>query len=267
MTYNIGYLSGMTNNTSKKRDEYIFNANLLQVQRTLKELDIDVVALQEIDYGSGRSFMVDQELELSKGGYPNVARAVNWDKKYVPFPHFPITAHFGKVFSGQSILSKFPLKDHERLVLDRVESNPFWRDAFYLDRLAQVVTAEVAGKAVKLINVHTEAFDQPTRKKHLKTVADLFEKYASEYPTILLGDFNSNPDTESLLRDIVLANQHAAYALKDLTQATYPSIDPERRIDFIFYNTNFLEVAEAKVVKEVLDASDHLPVMARFKLK
>ena len=44
--------------------------------------------------------------------------------------------HFGSMLSGQSILSKYPLKDHQRIILERVKDNPFYRDALYLERLA-----------------------------------------------------------------------------------------------------------------------------------
>ena len=57
----------------------------------------------------------------------------------MPFPYGLPSVNFGKVVSGQSILSKYSLSDYSRIVLERVEDNPFYRDAFYLDRLVQVV--------------------------------------------------------------------------------------------------------------------------------
>jgi hypothetical protein len=76
----------------------------------------------------------------------NGAIAINWDKRYVPFPYWPITQQFGRTLSGQSILSRFPIQNHERHVLDRVAGNNWIYNAFYLDRLAQVAEI-VVGEA------------------------------------------------------------------------------------------------------------------------
>ena len=84
-----------------------------------------------------------------------------------------------KIVSGQSIISKYKLKDHERIVLERVPDNPFYKDALYLERLAQVVKVVLDGKEVVVINTHLEAFDKTTRVKQFKSCnRDLFKKYA-----------------------------------------------------------------------------------------
>lgn len=265
-TYNIGYLSGMTNNTAADRPQSLFDQNLKKVQQVFKKLNIDIVALQEIDYDASRSYHIDQQKRLSEIGYPYAARAVNWDKKYVPFPYLPFSSHFGKIISGQSIVSRFPIEEHERMVLSRVENDYFWRQAFYIDRLAQVISLTINGQKVKIINVHAEAFDAPTREKHLKTVADIYKKYASEYPTFLLGDFNTDPGKEKMLHHILEVGD-IKMAETDLSQQTFPADHPEKRIDFIFYNPSRIEKVNARVLKEVEVASDHLPVMMRFKLQ
>ncbi|MFD0860973.1 endonuclease/exonuclease/phosphatase family protein [Sungkyunkwania multivorans] len=266
-TYNIGYLSGMTNNTAKARPRLLFDSNLTKVQEVIESSHIDILALQEIDYASSRSHFVDQQKALAEMGYANVAQAINWDKKYVPFPKSPWSAHFGKVVSGQSILSKFPIMEHQRIILDKVERLNFFEAPFYLDRLAQVATILIDNRPVKVINVHTEAFDQETRMKHLNRLADLYKKYASDHPTILLGDFNSEPKEETLLKDIIMSIEGIDAAVNDLNEGTFPSIDPTRRIDFIFYNKRFIEAISSRVITEVEDASDHLPVMMTFRLK
>ena len=138
VTYNIGYLSGMTNNTIAEKPKSLFDTNLLKVKSEFYSLKPDIIAFQEIDYGAARSYFMDQQDEIAKLGYNYVAKAVNWDETYVPFPYWPPSIHFGKTVSGQSILSKYPLTQHERVVLQRVSDAPFYRDALYLERLAQV---------------------------------------------------------------------------------------------------------------------------------
>ncbi len=64
------------------------------------------MAFQEIDYGSARRYHVDQEERIASAfHYPYRARAVNWDKRYVAFPYWPPSAHFGKIISGQSVVN------------------------------------------------------------------------------------------------------------------------------------------------------------------
>ena len=185
VTYNIGYLSGMTNNLPVEKPKELFDKNLKKVLKETKIVNPDIIAFQEIDYKASRSFNVNQQNEIAKLGYNYVAEAVNWDETYVPFPYWPPSMHFGKVISGQSIISKFPLKNHKRIVLERVPDAPFYRDALYIERLAQITTVELHKQEVVLINVHLEAFDKPTRVRQFKAVLQLFDKYKNKYPTIL----------------------------------------------------------------------------------
>ncbi|CAL2057136.1 endonuclease/exonuclease/phosphatase family protein [Tenacibaculum sp. 190524A05c] len=269
VTYNIGYLSGMTNNTTKARPKELFDRNLSHVKKEFQQLNPDVIAFQEIDYGAKRSYLINQEEELSKLGYNHVARTVNWDKKYVPFPYFPPSAHFGKVVSGQSILSKFPIKNHERVVLERVENTPFYKNAFYLDRLLQIVKLEIKGKEVVLMNVHLEAFDKETRVKQLKVVVQKFLEFGQSNPTILLGDFNSDPNFEdpAIAQVLNLENIGNAAFSKSGFANTFDSKKPYKRLDYIFYTKNFISYVDGRVLSEFAQSSDHLPVSMKFKLK
>ncbi|MBP0019325.1 MAG: endonuclease/exonuclease/phosphatase family protein [Cyanobacteria bacterium SBLK] len=274
VSYNLGYLSGLTNNTAKPRTLEFFEKNLNAVIQALKPLKIDAIALQEIDLNSQRSFNINQVDKLARGlGMKNHAIAVNWDKNYVPFPYFPFSAHFGRLLSGQAILSCYPIQEHDRIVLEKVVDNPFYYNAFYLDRLAQIVRLKVRDETVILINVHLEAFDKPTRRKQTQFLQQLLAKY-QEYPILLMGDFNSPPPspehpqpTISLLldlRDLVPVVQ--SDRLLSQEAKTFPADDPIAKIDYIFYSRDRLELLEWRVVREARQASDHLPLMARFRL-
>ncbi|PID68297.1 MAG: endonuclease/exonuclease/phosphatase [Flavobacteriia bacterium] len=269
VTYNIGYLSGMTNNRPVERTKAFLETNMNLVLDQFELSDPDIIVFQEIDYDATRSYSVDQQDEIAKLGYPYAAKAINWDKHYVPFPYWPLKANFGQVVSGQSVLSKYPLSEHERIVLPRVGDNPFYRDAFYLDRLAQVVTVNLDGREVKVINVHLEAFDKPTRVIHTDDVLALYNRFAKDYPTILLGDFNSDPDFESPAIDKILSQTdigNAAFTPGSY-ENTYDTADPFKRIDFIFYSTNTIDYVDGRVMNSFAQASDHLPVEMRFRLK
>ncbi|CAM1370481.1 Metal-dependent hydrolase, endonuclease/exonuclease/phosphatase family [Tenacibaculum sediminilitoris] len=269
VTYNIGYLSGMTNNRAVVKTKELFDSNLKKVLEKVKKVNPDIIALQEVDYNAARSYEVNQEEKLAELGYNFVARGVNWDEHYVPFPYWPPSMHFGKIVSGQSILSKYELKDYQRIVLERVADNPFYRDALYLDRLAQVVKVILEGKEVVVINLHLEAFDKTTRVRQFEYVLNLFNKYKKKYPTILLGDFNSKArDIKSVIRKMFEMENvgNAAFEISNPAN-TFDTKDLFERIDYIFYTENSIEYVNGKVLNEFGQASDHLPIEMKFKLK
>ncbi|EAW38975.1 endonuclease/exonuclease/phosphatase family protein [Lyngbya sp. PCC 8106] len=275
ITYNIGYLSGLTNNQAVKREKVLFDENLELAIAALKPFNADFIALQEVDFASQRSYDVNQVQELATAlKFPVQATAINWDNNYVPFPTFPIYAHFGKMLSGQAILSRYPIELNERIVLEQVTNKPFYENAFYLDRLAQVSRIKIANHILILINVHLEAFDQPTRLKQSQFVLELFLSFSQKYPVLLIGDFNSEPPSEINLEPTInlflnTPGIQSAFPPKTLNHpenGTYPSDQPHRTIDYIFYNQNKIEAIEWQVVTDIL-ASDHLPVVMKFRFR
>lgn len=269
VTYNVGYLSGMTNNLPIAKPKELFDANLNKVEGELKKVNPDIIAFQEIDYNASRSYEVNQEEEFSKLGYNYIARGINWDERYLPYPYWPPSMHFGKVVSGQSILSKYKLKDYERIVLERVPDSPFYRDALYLDRLVQVVKVVLEGKEVVVINIHLEAFDKPTRVRQFEYVLNVFKRYKESYPTILLGDFNSRArDKEAVIQKMFKMEGvgNAAYNVENPAN-TFDTKDLYERIDYIFYTEKSIDYISGNVLNDFEQASDHLPIEMKFKLK
>jgi len=268
ITYNIGYLSGMTNNKAIAKPKDLFDKNLEKVKKEFRLFNSDFIAFQEIDYASARSYKVNQQNEIAELGYNFLAQAINWDETYVPFPYWPPSMHFGRMLSGQSILSKYPLKNHQRIVLERVKNNPFYRDALYLERLAQVVTVTIENKDLIIINVHLESYDKPTRERQLDVVIDLFNKYKNDYPTILLGDFNSDIEYENpAINKILTLDNIGNAAFESTYDFSFSSANPFKRIDYIFYSKNSVELIESRVLKQFGEASDHLPIEMKFRLK
>ena len=247
----------------------LFDENLNKVRVETKKINPDIIAFQEIDFDAARSYHINQEEEVANLGYKYIARTINWDEHYLPFPYWPIHLQFGKVISGQSVISKYPLKDQERVVLQRVASSFFYRDAFYLKRLAQVVKVIVNQTEIILINVHLEAFDKPTRVKQFDEVLAIFNKFKNEYPTILLGDFNSRARDESAAIQQLLNKPNigvVAFDTKNI-ENTFNSKNPFERIDYIFYTKNSIEYLSGSVLNSFGESSDHLPVFMKFKLK
>ncbi|HIK46779.1 MAG TPA: endonuclease/exonuclease/phosphatase family protein [Leptolyngbyaceae cyanobacterium M65_K2018_010] len=277
VTYNLGYLSGLTNQQPVERDRQHLDTHLTTAIATLKSLQADILGLQEIDFDAYRTFNLNQQYAIASAlETPYAAIAVNWDKRYVPFPYWPPQAHFRGVTSGQAVLSRYPIRRNDRLVLPRVPShNPLY-EAFYLDRVAQVTEIDVSGRPLLVINVHLEAFDQPTRRHQTELVRQLAEQYAQRWPVLLVGDFNSDSDRpeeadhpaiDTLLTSTVLASALAPQTLAQPQGATFPADQPQHTLDYIFYTPATLELLDAGVVTTAGQASDHLPVQAQVRFR
>lgn len=276
MTFNIGYLSGMTNNRPLERTKELFDTNAETLIQLLKTESVDIVAIQEIDFGSSRSFDVDQlGFILKNGNFDFGAKALNWNKRYVPFPFWPPNLQFGKVLSGQAVASKFPVSENNIEVLDKPIDQPFYYNDFYLDRLIQTTIITIGKNQLTVMNVHLEAFSDKTRAIHIAKVLKEFIQLASQGPTILLGDFNEPelPYETSLMKPFY-ENANFGHAISVPAQLnsgdkdfTFSAENPRIKIDYIFYSSNFIEMIEAKTITDTKLLSDHLPVLMTFQFK
>ena len=289
VTYNIGYLSGLTNNTATRPEQAFFEANQQRAIAALSAVNPDFVAFQEIDFDAKRSYGVNQAATIAKA-LDNMAYAIaiNWDKTYLPFPYWPPSAHFGKILSGQATLSRYPIQENTRTVLQKVAGNNFIYNAFYLDRLLQVTKIDIEGQTLVVMSTHLEAFDEETRIAQTQFVRSAAEDYAKTYPVLLVGDFNSALNRDNFVTATgeekgeelfsireMMASQSFAAAVSpsewpseaSAKNATFPSDQPAYKLDYIFYTPDTIEILETQVLDEAGEASDHLPVMARFRLK
>ncbi|MGM0580383.1 MAG: endonuclease/exonuclease/phosphatase family protein [Bacteroidota bacterium] len=280
LTYNIGYLSGMINNLPVDRKESLFSKNLTKSISLLGRFDFDIIGLQEVDFRSSRSFNYNQfdslgmHLKFHQGAY-----AVNWDKSYVPFPYLPIRNHFGRMYSGQGVLSKMQINSNDLIVFDKPINAPFYYNAFYIDRVLQINKIQIDGDTLILMNAHLEAFDKETRELQAEQVLVEFDKWSKDYPVILMGDFNSRPPFASEIIEkentieIFLNNplieeaiSRDRYLQNEPQYFTFDTAEPYERLDYIFYNKNKIHKIESDVLREAKDISDHLPVWMTFTL-
>jgi endonuclease/exonuclease/phosphatase family metal-dependent hydrolase len=211
------------------------------------------------------------------------AYAVNWNKKYIPFPYWPPSAHFKKMFSGQSILSKYPITKNKRIVLKRPK-NPFYYDLFYLDRLIQVTKVKIGEKLLVVMNIHLEAFDKSIREEQAGFVMEYYtNNFKGKFPVIITGDFNSVPPDAGKKNDfsdepetdyrnertirIFLNEESLSEALPDNIKNpnTFPSVNPDRKLDYIFFSNDKIEMIKTTIVK--IHSSDHLPLIMQFRFK
>ncbi len=277
VTFNIGYLSGMTNNLPLERSRYLFEENAKYASGLFKAIDPDIICYQEIDFQSSRSYEMNQFEQLSGAlGHKSTYASINWSKNYVPFPYWPPSSHFGGIVSGQAISSKFSITEGQTIVLEKPKSAPFYYKDFYLDRLVQIVNVKIGKDTLKLLNVHLEAFDKSTRLAQSILLRSIADSIASSYPTLVVGDFNSKPgyvDNSDGMMEIMQSEKFQSaisqeqYEADSSSHFTFNTSEPFQMIDYVLYANDFISITDARVLREAGEISDHYPLLVKFVLK
>lgn len=280
VTYNIGYASGEKNNTIRKLSKNEVIQNLRLVAETLKTIDADIIALQEVDFDARRTHNINQwEFLANELKMPFAATAITWNKKYVAWPYWPISSQFGPILSGQAVLSRYPITKQDIFPYEKPEDNPFWYNWFYLDRVVQKLNIQVGQKNIIVWNLHLEAFSPVTRFHQVDLLAGWVSGEKNENQ-ILLGDFNSisvvkkNLDQNALTDMVEKGDALKIFLYKtgfsnaervsDEAVLSMPSWDPVKKIDHILYGPAFIFLDFGS---ENSLASDHLPIWARFDIR
>ncbi|MEM7589117.1 MAG: endonuclease/exonuclease/phosphatase family protein [Myxococcota bacterium] len=282
MTYNMAHANGIKDKPWDLRRVSYAKQKLQQLAHVLRAAQADVVLLQEVDLHSARTGYVDQARFLAEQArYPYYACSIFWEKNYLPYPVWKTPAHhLGRIRAANCILSRYPIKQHSRLVFEKPRSNPFWYNLGYIDRGAQTAVLQVGCHRIAVVNAHLEAFDQSARHEQAEQLASWVQSL--QIPWVLGGDLNAPPpeavrkkgfaDPDVDYRtdrtiEFVRAQlpPHVEATLDPPHILTFPSDTPERQLDHLFVEKQF-QVLQARVFTEAETASDHLPVLAQLSL-
>lgn len=234
LAYNIHHGEGM--------DEVV---DLERIARLIRDVDPDLVAVQEVDSVVERTDGVDQAAELGRltGMHPAFGRFM---------------AYQGGAY-GMAVLSRWPIESAENI---RLPDGAEPRTA-----LAVSVRLPASGELLRFVGIHFYR----TEEERLAQAVQLEERLARStrpegragsggIPTILAGDFNSTPGSAVM--------DHLGIAWTDVPKGadrlTFPSWAPQREIDFVLVRpaTRF-RVLNARMLDEPV-ASDHRPVFVRL---
>lgn len=287
LSWNIAYAYGMDSDGTagyQPMSEEKFRANLGFIAETIQRAEADVVLLQEIDFDASRSRHLDQlRLLAEKSGLRHWARAESWRTNYVAFPSWPPARHFGSMSSGGAVLSRWPIKKNSVDLLSKPAANAWWYNLFYLHRYFQTVDILVGGRTLRFINLHLEAFDQPTRTQQARF---LLGRVKELNPDFVGGDFNMLPDgamKRSAFSDPTTSYENdptfsvvtklgykevvdlGSYLRQEDLWFTFPSVRPDRRLDYLFYRPDWTLIKSEVFAGLHPEVSDHLPVRATFK--
>lgn len=213
------------------------------VAAVIKELNGDIVGLQEIDVNNKRTGYYDQARYLAEEcGYP--------------FVHFTPTTEKGVY--GHAILSRYPFKE--------IKDADFAIQCGEHRKYCRAVI-DVEGKELVFYNTHL-TISNPGLKTGLPAnkifaqyqLMELMQKiYGEEAPTVLTGDFNLNLEKQRECVDV-----HQVYALNG--GVGFSVIDPKTRIDNIYVLKKYISKHDGAVTYGEVGASDHPSIHAEIEL-
>lgn len=318
---NVGYFSGITALSSRKNKKNSIlsrpekrwnlekpglylekrNAGLL----VLQALKPDVVAFQEVDVRSKRSFQDNQMEGLAHTlGLPFASAGIQWDCRSVPpFHLLESTQHFfwpGNVLSVQTVQSAYPLRSShsKRFPMRAPFSTGFGVQSSWVG-VVPIVHCSVLDvgmdQTLTVVNVHINSFVHEFSLKEsnwilrvaewLSAGADWEEAEAhvnaglfaptvpvnKQKAVVVCGDFNASAGHCADVLEPWFSSSYFTSAtptgVKDSEWFTHPTDAPYLQFQYIFYSKGLTCFQDSvRVVREMGEASDHFPLMGDFAL-
>lgn len=233
VTYNVHRCKGLDGRVRPDR-----------VAKVLKEIDADIVALQEVVCIPGDEPEGDQAHYLARELGADFLFGENrklWGGAY-----------------GNVVLSKLPMKtvkNHDLSVRGRER-----RGCLHVD-------VELAGRVLHVFNVHLgTAFLERRKQGRQLAGLDILLNNELKGPRLLLGDFNEW--APGLTTKLLRAHMQSVDIKKHLRRRrTYPGVLPMFHLDHIYHDES-MEVVGLTLhrTRTALVASDHLPLIAELRL-
>ena len=232
----------MTFNIQHGRDFIKRDINLHMMADVIRNQQADIIGLNEV---RGLGTHID---------YQEQARIIGEDLGFYYY--------FGKAIDlpqgpyGNALLSRFPLSKIETIMIP----DPLIKNEKVLCYETRCIIKAKIEELNLTIFISHFGLAQSEQRNALSTLTKEVTKV--EGPCIFMGDLNMTPEDEKI-KQIEEYLTDVSFMIRG-NQLSFPSIDPVRKIDYIFVNS-FLEVIDAEIPEIV--ASDHFPHTATIKIK
>jgi endonuclease/exonuclease/phosphatase family metal-dependent hydrolase len=303
MTWNVQFMAGKNyvffsdlpdGNASDERPSRADIAKTLaEVARVIQAANPDLVLLQEVDDRAARTDYENQLARLAAllpGEYACQTEAFYWKAAYVPHPRI-----HGAVGMKLAILSRYQISSAQRHQLSLIPADPLSQEFNLKRAILEAHLPIVGGGDFVALDTHLDAFAQgtDTMERQVEEVdARLASLTRAGRPWVIGGDFNLlpseqarsallpshqyfyNPQTEitPLYRHYQAVPSAAETSGPDAQRwYTYFSNDPaighpDRTLDYLFFAPN-VQLGNHDVRRhDTLGISDHLPIIAEFRL-
>ena len=228
MSYNIHAMRGM--------DKVV---DVDRIAKVIKDQTPDVVGLQEVDQFTERS------------GKINAIKIL--EEKTGMYGVFMATFDYQGGEFGNAMLSKYSIIDQKLYRLPARDN--------YEPRLMMMISCIIeSGDTVHFYNTHLDHHRQDSdRPIQVEAIKKIIENDKSKI--VFTGDFNCQLGSESLNTIKSVLSRCPSDVL------TYSTKEPIWTIDHIFYTKDQgIRLQELKVIPEEM-ASDHFPIVAKFRIK
>ena len=225
----------------------------------------DVILLQEADSNARRTHHINVAREIAQ----------KLEMNYIfgrEFQELTQGSKTSPAYHGQATLSRWPLSN-SRIIRFQNQSH-FWQPHWFLPdvppfqerlggRMALVSEVNIAGRKIVTYNLHLESRgDEPLRCSQLDEVLKDAERYNSDTPVLLTGDFNLDVSEGPAVTAISRAQFEDAFANQHAPTTPGSFLEHGRIIDWIFTRGS-VRACQPQVHRSV-SASDHYPLSINF---
>ncbi len=232
-SYNIAHGRGLAESNLSGGAKAERMDRLDKIAELLRQVDADIVVLNEVDFDSSWSYSINQaEYLAKKAGYPVWVEQRNMDFRIA----------FWNWAFGNAVLSKYPIQDAQ---LVQLPGHSIFETIVLGQK--QAVACEIAYPhgSYQVIGAHLSQRSEEVRVASTKLILQRAQN--SQIPTIFAGDLNSSPTgfNESLQDSagqnaIDLLDQSSQFYRwnqinsNNKTHRTFAANDPNVVIDWIF---------------------------------
>lgn len=254
--YNIAHGRGLAESNWDGGDAVVRRTRLDNISDLLREIDADIVVLNEVDFDASWSNSTNQAQYLAeKAGYSYWVEQRNVDFRIL----------FRTWRFGNAVLSKYPVKAAQLVELPGYSA---WETVMAGKKQGIVCDMAIGDRVVRVLGTHLSHRSESVRVKSARVITEIAA--ASDVPIIVAGDLNSAPpgfpESDSdrsgnnaiQILDRSVDFQRTPMDVPVTSQAlTYHSVEATQVIDWILIPRDWRYI---EYVVDPSQLSDHRPV-------